>query len=94
MPARPAEEPNMDEKDKAALTASLAALPQDKLDEFEAQARRTLESLEDANSAFPATQEFLRARGLTHMRELDAQGRKELREHLERTLQELCKAKA
>lgn len=84
----------MDEKDKEALATALAALPQDKLDEIETQARRTLASLEDANSAFPATQEFLRARGLTNVRELDKQGLAELREHLERTLKSLCKAEA
>ena len=84
----------MDENDRTALAAALAALPQDKLDEIDAQARKTLASLEDANSAFPATQEFLRARGLTNVRQLDAQGNQELREHLERILQALCKAKA
>ena len=84
----------MDERQKAALTAALSGLSEQELAEVDASARRTLASLEDANSAFPATQEFLQARGLTNVRELDKQGMQELREHLERTLQSLCKAKA
>lgn len=84
----------MDEQQKAALEAALSGLSDERLAEIDASARRTLTALEDANSAFPATQEFLQARGLTNVRELDPQGLKELREHLERTLQALCKAKA
>ena len=85
----------MDEKDRTALADALAMLPQDKLDEIEAQARQTLASLEDANSAYPATRAFLQARrGLTNVRQLDKQGMQELRTHLEETLQSLCKAKA
>lgn len=40
-----------------------------------AKVREHLAALEDLNSAFPATQEFLRGRGLTNVRELDANGR-------------------
>jgi hypothetical protein len=84
----------MDEQQKAALAAALSGLSEQQLDALDASARRTLAALEDANSAFPATQEFLQSRGLTNVRQLDKQGMQDLREHLERTLQALCKAKA
>lgn len=83
----------MDEKDRNALAATIAKLPQDKLDEIEALARKTLAGLEDANSAYPATRAFLQARGLVNVRQLDKQGMQELRTHLEETLRSLCKAK-
>ena len=84
----------MDERQKAALAAALSGLSDEQLAKVDASARKTLAALEDANSAFPATQEFLQARGLTNVRELDKQGLQELREHLEGLLQGLCKAKA
>lgn len=84
----------MDERQKAALAAALSGLSDEQLAKVDASARRTLAALEDANSAFPATQEFLQARGLTNIRQLDKQGLQELKEHLEGILQGLCKAKA
>ncbi len=48
--------------------------------------RRLSSDMADLNSRYPATQEFLRARGLKNVRQLDKNGRKELREHLEKTL--------
>ena len=45
-----------------------------------------LHALEDLNSNYPATREFLKARGLTNVREFDVAGREELRQYLERTL--------
>lgn len=84
----------MDEKQKAALAAALSGLSDQQLADVDASARRTLAALEDANSAFPATKEFLEARGLTNVRQLDAQGLQELRAHLEGILQGLCKAQA
>lgn len=84
----------MDEKQKAALAAALSGLSDQQLAEVDASARKTLAALEDANSAFPATQEFLQARGLTNIRQLDKQGMQELKAHLEGILQGLCKAKA
>lgn len=84
----------MDEKERQALAAALEGLSSEQLDQVHDQAKRTLASLEDANSAYPATQEFLRARGLTNVRQLDKQGLADLKAHLEATLQALCKAKA
>lgn len=84
----------MDEKERAALAAALGRLSDEDLAAVGSKARETLSQLEDLNSAFPATKEFLVARGLTNVRQLDAQGMRELKEHLERTLQGLCKAKA
>ncbi len=84
----------MDEKQRAALAAELATKTPEELAEIGAKARETLTQLEDLNSAFPATREFLEARGLTNVRQLDKAGMQELKEHLERTLQGLCKAKA
>ena len=50
------------------------------------EARRDLEKLrnklQDMNSQYPATRQFLYSRGLTHVSELDAQGMKDLREYL------------
>lgn len=51
--------------------------------------KKTLNDLEDVNSSFPATQEFLCAKGLTHIRELDKKGRDELVEYLQKTYQSL-----
>jgi hypothetical protein len=48
-------------------------------------------ALEDLNSSYPATQEFLQARGLTNVRQLDAAGRAELVKHLEKTLADIFK---
>ena len=41
-----------------------------------------LKTLDDLNSRFPATADFLRARGLTHMSQLDAAGNSALKQHL------------
>ena len=50
---------------------------------------RLLAGLTDTNSSFPATQEFLRARGLTHVSQLDKQGVRELTAHLKGILRNL-----
>lgn len=42
-----------------------------------------------ANSAYPATREFLESRGLTSATELDEPGLRDLRRHLQNTLREL-----
>ena len=39
--------------------------------------------LEDLNSSYPATAEFLKEKGVTNVRELDEQGRAELVSHLQ-----------
>lgn len=63
-----------------------------------AQLHTALESLRDrlgdVNSGFPATREFLAARGLTHVDQLDADGRNALTAHLERLLRESSKNSA
>lgn len=84
----------MDEKQRKDLEAALSGLSQEKLDEIHGSAQRALHSLEDLNSAFPATREFLEARGLTNVRELDKRGLAELRTHLEGILKGLSKGNA
>ncbi|HTM68844.1 MAG TPA: hypothetical protein VL426_06130 [Candidatus Binatia bacterium] len=84
----------MDAKERQALEAALRGLSAEQLEQVHDKAKETLRDLEDLNSAFPATQEFLQARGLTNVRQLDKQGMAELRTHLEGILQGLCKAKA
>ena len=59
------------------------------LDGAERSLKESLRTIEDVNSMFPATQDFLRARGLTNIRELDDAGREELRKHLQLELQKL-----
>ena len=56
--------------------------------------RAILRSLENANSQFPATRNFLRSRGLEHVSELDAKGIEDLRRHLMQTLADLTSQKA
>lgn len=51
---------------------------------LEAQAAR----LDEINSRFPATREFLRSRGVAKVSQLDAEGRAALKTHLEKTLAE------
>ncbi len=53
------------------------------------QIDQLLESLQDLNSKYPATQEFLKQRGLTNVRQLDAQGREDLLTHLRDVLRKL-----
>ncbi len=43
---------------------------------------RLLKKLEEVNSFYPATQQFLRSRGLERVSELGTQGRQELLAHL------------
>lgn len=42
--------------------------------------------LQDVNSVFPETQNFLRSRGLNHVSQLDEQGLKELQKYLQMVL--------
>jgi len=74
------------EKDRTELTKALSKLEPEELDKLHQGLLKTKSSLEDLNSAYPTTQEFLRQRGLTNVRELDAQGREDLKRHLEGTL--------
>lgn len=57
-----------------------------KLTALRVRKERELASLKDAVSSYPETRDFLKARGLTHIGQLDAQGIRELRAHLERVL--------
>jgi len=68
------------------LRSMLERMPDSILSLTRQGAERLLHDLEDANSMFPATKEFLTARGLTNIRELDEQGREELLTHLKKTL--------
>lgn len=47
------------------------------------------DNLADLNSQFPATREFLEARGLKHVNELDKDGLKELEDYLRNKLSQL-----
>ena len=49
---------------------------------LEAHARK----LDDLNSRFPETREFLEARGLTNVSQLDAEGKAALEAHLKKVL--------
>lgn len=50
--------------------------------------------LKDLNDSYPATRAFLNMRGLTSVRDLDAQGIKDLERYLEQVLSELTKDKS
>jgi len=84
----------MDEKQRQELEAALSGLSQERLEEVHDKAKEALAGLEDLNSAFPATQDFLRARGLTNVRQLDKEGNAALRAHLEGILKGLSKGNA
>lgn len=51
--------------------------------------RQRAECLQDINSKYPATRDFLRTKGLEHISELDEEGTKELTTHLESVLEEI-----
>ena len=68
----------------AAISNILAAMEQG-----EGALKERLRCLQDVNSKFPETQEFLRARGLEHVSELDEDGIKELEAHLREVLKKL-----
>ncbi|OGY67621.1 MAG: hypothetical protein A3B16_01270 [Candidatus Zambryskibacteria bacterium RIFCSPLOWO2_01_FULL_45_43] len=55
------------------------------------KAQDSLKKLQDTNSAFPATREFLLTRGLTNVSELNEQGMKDLQNHLLDVLSKLSK---
>lgn len=54
------------------------------LQEYLQKLRKLRTQLEDLNSDYPETAEFLRDRGLTNVRELDESGRAELVSHLQK----------
>ena len=73
------------------LDAELRKLDQliERLHEEGERLRQHGSVLDDLNSAFPATKEFLTARGLTRVSQLDEAGREELRQYLETLLRQL-----
>jgi len=79
----------LSDKDKKDLAEALMKLSPAELDRLHDRLKETKRSLEDANSAFPETQSFLRQRGLTNVSQLDAQGLEDLRMHLEQVLAKL-----
>lgn len=76
----------LDPKDKKALAEALAHCDEARLDELHGKLSKLRDDLDDLNSAFPETQKFLRARGVSKVSELDPAGRQELTEHLQRVL--------
>lgn len=78
------------DKDKEALREDLSQLSDEQLDAMEKPLKTLRDSLDDVNSAFPATQEFLIARGLTRVSQLDATGREELTEHLKAIIRRIA----
>ncbi len=54
---------------------------------------QVLDQLDELNSAFPATRQFLESRGVTRVSQLDSEGRDELMAHLQRTLQTILAEK-
>ena len=77
---------------KDALDEMMGQLNQ--LDEVGESLKRSSQSLDEVNSNFPATREFLTARGLTLVSQLDEQGRLGLEAHLIQILQGLTKGDA
>jgi hypothetical protein len=57
-------------------------------------AKQSLRILDEVNSNFPATRDFLAARGLTLVSQLDEKGREELQAHLIQTLKNLSQGDA
>jgi hypothetical protein len=83
------EVPMSDEQKK--LDAELRKLGQT-VQRLSAEGERLREAgriLDELNSSFPDTKEFLEARGLTKVSQLDEQGREELTDYLTKKLHEL-----
>ena len=57
-------------------------------------AKQSLRILDEVNSNFPATRDFLAVRGLTLVSQLDEKGREELQAHLIQTLSDLSQGDA
>ena len=76
----------LSDAEKQGLEVMLNALDDEKLANVRDRAQNALRILQDANSEYPATKEFLRARGLSSVAELDDAGVEELMAHLKATL--------
>jgi len=73
-------------EEKDGIRAILERMPDNVLEVIRENAEQLVSDLEDLNSMFPATKEFLTARGLTNVRQLDKTGREELVAHLQNVL--------
>jgi len=76
----------LDPKDREDLVKELSVLDDEQLAEVNGKLTKLRDSLDDLNSAFPETRNFLQARGLTKVSQLDEAGRKALTEHLRAVL--------
>ena len=76
----------LSDDDKRKLAEGLSQYSDGALGEIKEGLDKLHGELMDANSQFPATQEFLASRGLTHVKQLDRQGIKDLAAHLQAVL--------
>ncbi len=74
------------DEDRDRVLRALVAMSNSMLEITRESSERLLRDLEDTNSSFPATQEFLKSHGLTNVRQLDKTGKAELMAHLKNTL--------
>ncbi len=82
------------DKEREDLAERLQEMPLEKLEKIRDQLIRSKNAMQDLNSDFPATREFLKARGLTNVGQLDAAGRADLQRHLLDVLEKIAKARA
>lgn len=80
----------LSDEDKAALRSALERMPDSALQLIKGKADRLLQSLDEANSAFPETKAFLETRGLTRVSQLDDEGKAELVAHLRGVLRKVA----
>ena len=76
----------LSDDDKRKLAEGLATMSDDELADIKSGLDRLHDGLMDANSQYPETQKFLASRGLTHVKQLDRQGIRDLTEHLKTVL--------
>jgi hypothetical protein len=81
---------DLDDKQRQALYVLLGQIPDDVRDALGRALQKQLYDLKDLNSRFSETQEFLRARGLTHVGQLDVGGTEELFAHLHKVLKKIA----
>ncbi len=79
------------EEERLLLEHELQKLENSELKALYVQLVQQRLALEDINSQYPATKAFLQARGLTNVRQLDADGLKVLEQHLRDTLAAIFK---
>ena len=63
------------------------------LEVLEKEGKALVDTIDDLNSSFPATREFLRSRGKTHVQELMPDEMRQLQAHLQAELDALNRAK-